>query len=297
MNAAGNSRGIKGYVHTQPRVKFRLIGSVVLGSIVLFQGGIFAVSETPKTAANANDALPDAPQAQTDGRADLTIRALPANVMRDQAATWTSPFRIRGRDLIIVAPLVLATGAAIATDRRTLRDVVSLDKAFNNDNTNASNAMIGGFIAAPVILYGVGHFNDNEHARETGLLGAEALIDGVVVEQGMKLIFWRERPYQDQGRGRFFQSSAGVDSSFPSSHSVLAWSTAAVIAGEYHNPWAQVLVYTGAAGVSFTRLMGQQHFPSDVLVGSAAGWLVGHYVYKHRHRWEGKHSDLRAVSR
>jgi membrane-associated phospholipid phosphatase len=264
----------------------------------LFGAGISAVSETagggkPKL----DDALPDAPQAQSHSKGDLTIRALPANVLKDQGELWTSPFHIRGRDLIIVAPLVLATGAAIATDHRTLRDVVSRDPIFNNDNTNASNVMIGGFIAAPVILYSVGHFHDNEHARETGLLGAEALLDGVVVEQGMKLIFWRERPYQDLGRGRFFQSSAGVDSSFPSSHSVLAWSTAAVIGSEYRNPWIRILVYTGAAGISVTRLMGQQHFPSDILVGSAAGWLVGHYVYKHRHRWEAKHADLRTVSR
>ena len=139
--------------------------------------------------------------------------------------------------------------------------MVSHDPDFNNANTNASNVMIGGFIAAPVILYGVGHFHGNEHARETGLLGAEALLDGLVVEQGMKLIFWRERPYQDMGDGRFFQSSAGVDSSFPSSHSVLAWSTAAVIAGEYRNPWTQVLVYTGAAGVSMTRPDGPAALP------------------------------------
>ena len=232
----------------------------------------------------ANPVLPDAPQAQS--RPEVTIRDLPMNVLRDQGTIWTSPFHLRASDLKIVLPLALATGVAIATDDRALRDVVSHDSDFNNANTNASNVMIGGFIAAPVILYGVGHFHGNEHARETGLLGAEALLDGVVIEQGMKLIFWRERPYEGTGRGRFFQSSAGVDSSFPSSHSVLAWSTAAVIAGEYRNPWTQVLVYTGAAGVSMTRLMGQQHFPADLLVGSAVGWLVGHYVYKHRHRYD-----------
>ena len=250
---------------------------------MIFGAALCAESQAAPSS-NANDAVPDAPQAQSAN--DLTIRAVPMNVLRDQGAIWTSPIHLHGRDLKIVVPLVLATGAAIATDKTTLRDVVSLDPAFNNDNTNASNVMIGGYIAAPVILYGVGHFQNNEHARETGLLGAEALIDGVVVEQGMKLIFWRERPYQDRERGRFFQSSAGVDSSFPSSHSVLAWSAAAVLAGEYKNPWTQALVYTGAAGISFTRLMGQQHFPSDILVGSAAGWLVGHYVYKHRHRWK-----------
>ena len=247
----------------------------------------------PGPAPNPDDTLPDAPRAQSD----VSIREFPANVLHDQKTIWTSPFHIRTRDLKIVVPLALATGAAIATDKRALRDVISLDPAFNNDNTNASNVMIGGFIAAPVILYGVGHYRGSEHARESGLLGAEALVDGVAVEEGMKLIFWRERPYQDFERGRFFQSSAGVDSSFPSSHAVLAWSTAAVLAGEYPNFWTQALVYTGAAGISFTRLMGQQHFPSDVLVGSAAGWLVGHYVYKHRHRYEAKHTHLKPDSR
>lgn len=213
-----------------------------------------------------------------------TIRNMPRNLLHDQAGIWTSPFRMRARDLKWVVPLGLVTGAAIATDHRTLHDVVSLDPSFNNPNTNASNVLIGGFIAAPVVLYGIGHFHGDDHARETGVLGAEAILDGLVVEQGMKLIFWRERPYQDSGRGRFFQTGVGVDSSFPSSHSVLAWSTAAVIASEYPNKLTQIGIYTAAAGVSFTRLMGQQHFPSDLLVGSAAGWLVGHYVYRHHHR-------------
>lgn len=267
---------------------------VVFSSVVL-AGTAMCAAQEPGAVTPPNDALPDAPQPQH--RSDVTVRDAPVHVLKDQEAIWTSPFHLRPRDLKIVLPLLAATGAAIATDRRALREVVSHDPAFNNDNTNASNAMIGGFIAAPVILYGVGHYRDNEHARETGLLGAEALVDAVVVEQGMKLIFWRERPDKDLGRGKFFQSSAGVDSSFPSSHAVVAWATAAVIADEYRNPWTDVLVYTGAAGISLTRLMGQQHFPSDILVGSAAGWLVGHYVYKHRHRWEMKRPLRHPVTR
>jgi hypothetical protein len=247
--------------------------------VSLFAAAQCALSQTGST----NSTLPDAPQAQSSSR--LTIRAEPVNILRDQRMIWTSPLRIRAKDLKYLVPLGVAAGVAIATDKTTMRDVVTHDPAFNNDSTNASNVMIGGFIAAPVILYGVGHFRGNEHAREAGLVSAEALVDGVAVEEGLKLISWRERPYQDQQRGRFFQSSAGVDSSFPSSHAVLAWSTAAAIAGEYHNPWTEALVYSGAAGISMARLMGQQHFPGDLLVGSAAGWLVGHYVYKHRHRW------------
>jgi len=44
-----------------------------------------------------------------------------------------------------------------------------------------------------------------------------------------------------------------------------------------------VVIYSAATGVSLTRVMGQQHFPSDVLVGSAAGWLVGRYVFRKHH--------------
>ena len=86
---------------------------------------------------------------------------------------------------------------------------------------------------------------------------------------------WRERPKVDDSKGKFFQGDAGIDSSFPSSHSVLAWSSAAVIADEYPSRWVKFSVYTLATGVSLTRVLGQQHFPSDVLVGSAFGWMVG----------------------
>ena len=88
----------------------------------------------------------------------------------------------------------------------------------------------------------------------------------------------------DHARGRFFQTGVGVDSSFPSSHSVLAWSSAAALAEEYPSRWVQFGVYSMATAVSVTRVLGQEHFPSDVLVGSAAGWLVGHYVYRAHHR-------------
>ena len=64
---------------------------------------------------------------------------------------------------------------------------------------------------------------------------------------------------------------------------MIAWSSAAVIAGEYRSKWAQFGVYTLAAGVSATRVMGQEHFPSDVLLGAASGWLIGHYVFRAHH--------------
>ena len=44
-------------------------------------------------------------------------------------------------------------------------------------------------------------------------------------------------------------------------------------------------VYGLATTVSVSRVLAEQHFPSDVLIGSATGWLVGHYVYRAHHNF------------
>ena len=241
----------------------------------------FAHSANAQTWPPAPINLPNAPQPQQP----VTISELPMNLLRDQGAIWSSPVRIRYDNLSYLVPLGLAVTAAITTDHQAMSEVVSHDPTFNNHNTTASNILVSPFIAAPVVLYSAGHFRDSDHAREAGILSGEAMLDGLVVEQGMKLIFWRERPTLDNAKGKFFQTSVGWDSSFPSSHSVIAWSSAAVLADEYPSRWRHLGIYSVATGVSLTRVLGQQHFPSDVLVGSAFGWMVGHYVYKKHHRW------------
>jgi hypothetical protein len=225
--------------------------------------------------------LPDAPPPAQP----LTLRETPMNLLRDQGAIWTSPVHLHDSNFRYLIPLGLAVTVAIATDHEAMTEVVSQNPSFNNANTNASNVLVSPFIAASPVMYLAGHFSDSDHARETGILDGEAMLDSVVVEQGMKLIFWRERPTVDNGKGKFFQTNVGWDSSFPSSHSMIAWSSAAVLADEYPGKWKALGIYGMATGVSLTRVLGQDHFPSDVLVGSAFGWMIGHYVYKRHHRW------------
>jgi membrane-associated phospholipid phosphatase len=228
-------------------------------------------------------ALPDAPQPQAETQ-DATLRNLPRNLILDQAAIWSSPARLRDSNLAAPALLVIATAAAITTDHQAMSSLVSKDVSFNQRATTASNGLVGGFIAAPILIYGVGRIHGDDHATETGILGGEAIVDSVAVNEVLKLVSMRERPAVDNARGRFFQTSVGTDSSFPSNHSVIAWSSAAVIAAEYDGPLTKLTAYGLATGVSLTRVLGQQHFPSDVLVGSAVGWLIGHYVAHHRGR-------------
>ncbi len=245
--------------------------------------------------AKCDEALPNAPLPQPDSHqsnaSDLsdpnavTVRNTPLHILKDQERIWTSPAHIRTRDLVWLLPLAAATGVSLSTDSHTMRDVISRNPTFNHDNVDVSNSLLTVLIAVPVVNFGYGEIADNEHEREAGILGGETLVDALVLEEGLKLAFWRERPKVENADGKFWQGNVGLDSSFPSSHAVFAWSMAAVIAGEHPARWSQISVYTLATGVSLTRVLGQEHFPTDVLVGSAAGWLAGHYVYKIRHRW------------
>ena len=196
--------------------------------------------------------------------------------------------RIRAHDLIWLLPLGAATGVTLATDTDTMREL-SRNQGFNKDCVNASNSLLASQIAIPVTLYGIGVFKGNAHARETGILSGEALADSVVLDQVTKIIFRRERPLYNNAAGDFFSSKPGSNNSFPSSHSMLAWTLAGVTAGEYPSKWVQLGSYTLATSVSLMRVLGQEHFPTDVLVGGAAGWLIGHYVFeKHSLRHTNK---------
>jgi membrane-associated phospholipid phosphatase len=235
-------------------------------------------------AESPDDSLPDAPQAQTQSQSAVTVRSLPKNFLKDQKAIWTSPLHIRSNNAIIPIALVAATAVTITTDHQVMSEEVSRDPKFNHDAVTISNGMLGAVVAWPAALFVAGSFRHDEHATETGILSGEAIADGLVVSEVIKIISRRERPTVDDARGKFFQPNVGFDSSFASNHAFIAWSAASVVATEYHGPLTMIAAYGLAAGVSVTRVLGQQHFPSDVLVGSACGWLIGRYVVHHRRR-------------
>lgn len=230
--------------------------------------------------------LPNAPTPAIQSQdSPVTLRNTPRHFLEDQEAIWTSPARIRESNALGPAALVLATTLLITTDHQVMSSPRLIDPAINSDASTASNGLLGGFVAAPVLIYGIGYLQHDDYATQAGILGGEAMTDSLVVDEVLKLVSMRERPTVDNARGKFFQSSVGTDSSFPSTHCMIAWASAAAIASEYNGPLTQMAAYGLATGVSVTRVLALQHFPSDVLVGSAVGWMIGRYVV-HRHHGE-----------
>ena len=210
------------------------------------------------------------------------------NILRDQKAIWTSPFHLHGRDARWLAPLGLGTAALIATDRRTGDEMAEFHNQLNASRVISyigSGYGVGGIAGT---FYLVGRATHNQRARETGVLGTEALIDSAIVVTTLKEITQRRRPSAGISRGDFFDGG----SSFPSGHSIEAWSLAAVIASEYHDHrLVQVSAYGIASAVSIARFTGRQHYLSDVLVGSAMGYGIGRYVYHAHHRKSSDAND------
>jgi len=205
------------------------------------------------------------------------------NILNDQRAIWTSPFHLHSTDKKWLAPLGLSTLALIATDRHTSGELVEHGDNLKRLRISKDVGRIGSLSATgglAGVLYLTGRMTHNDRLRETGLLGAEALIDSNLVSRALKTVSQRQRPPVDNSSGEFFDGG----SSFPSGHAVNAWSLATVIAQEYgrHRPLVRVGVYGVAAAISFSRYTGRNHFLSDALVGSALGYGIGRYVY-HKH--------------
>jgi len=252
----------------------------------------------PPNASFGSAALPEAPQPQSAptkpsetnfnsqvGRPeDITLAGTPKRLLSDQKAIWTSPLRLKPSDGIWLAPFGIATGMLIGSDHHTMTQSLQISPDAQDKANTLSNGALVGIGAVPASAYLWSLFSHAPQAHETGLLAGEAAINSLAVNEALKVVFRRDRPLENNAQGKFFHSGWN-DGSFPSNHSILAWSMASVVASEYPGWLTQTAVYGLASTVSVSRVLSEQHFPSDVLVGSVAGWLIGRYVYRAHHNY------------
>jgi hypothetical protein len=204
------------------------------------------------------------------------------NLAYDQKVIWTSPFKARIEDLNWIVPLVGVSAGLINADAELSSRITGTD-TFSRHSSTISNAGLGLALGGSGGLYLLGKFKHNDRQEETGILAIEAATDSLVVGEVLKAVTQRARPTDGNRQGDFFNSSSITNSSFPSAHALMVWSAASVLAHEYPGPLTQIFAYGLATTVSAARISGRNHFPSDVVVGSAVGWLIGRQVYKSHH--------------
>jgi membrane-associated phospholipid phosphatase len=197
----------------------------------------------------------------------------------DQKAFWTSPKELHNRSAALsFAPFAAVSTVLVASDSWLAKQIPNKPTQLSRSN-DFSRWTTYSLVGAVGASYLWGHLTGNDHLSETGFLAGEAMIDSTAAAFALKGISQRERPFDGNGHGSFFRGG----SSFPSEHSMLAWSAAGVLAHEYSGPLTKLFAYGLAAAVTVTRVTSNQHFASDAFVGSALGWYIGRQVYRAHH--------------
>src|ERR1700674_3048552 len=265
---------------------------MILGTTLLFGVGKISVSYaqeqgtgqvTSDTASERDKPTSKAdepPEANAVAKTSLGTRTgLVGRFVVDQREIWASPAKLRFSDTEWLVPLSGITAGLFVTDRDFSKHLSQNPTTIHHYKT-LSNAGVAALVGGAGGMWVLGHVKRNEHWSETGFLAGEAALNSLVAVEGLKYSLRRERPYQGDGSGAFFQSGG---TSFPSAHAAAAWSGAGRIAPEYPGPLMKVMAYGVASLVDISRLRARQHFPSDVVVGSVIGNLVAQNIYSRHH--------------
>ena len=223
----------------------------------------------------------DAPDNASSTSADSNphdgfVKRSVVRIGQDQKRLYLAPFK--PHNFKWDAVVLLGTGALLATDRRIENSLPSGHYTLYQDTSDIAIAGLSASLAG-VWLYGIK--TEHRHARETGELELETLVNTFLIYTPMQLIFGRQRPGEGNGQGDFFKHH-NIDTSFPGGHAMFTWAMASVLADEYPKPWARTLSYGAAFIVTFTRFMARDHWASDMWIGTGLGLGIAENTFHAR---------------
>jgi len=138
------------------------------------------------------------------------------------------------------------------------------------------------------LTWGAGALFDSPALRETGMMLVESMLMVGVVQQPLRIVVGRARPYADEGNLSFKPFTLDNDyASFISGHAWSAVTVSTVLALQIDNTWASVGLYTLALTTPVSRMYADKHWLSDVLAGSVLGYFSAQSLWKWRHEGEG----------
>jgi membrane-associated phospholipid phosphatase len=136
----------------------------------------------------------------------------------------------------------------------------------------------------PVAFTGLwihGAANNHQGNRGCGMYGCAAMAQAFAANQGLKIVFRRQRPiFSVPGARGVYRHSGFVKRilkseqySFPSQAASMAFASSVMLGDRY--PKARPLLYTWSVLVCWSRIYRGAHYPGDVLAGALLGLGVG----------------------
>jgi hypothetical protein len=213
--------------------------------------------------------------AGTETQQGLAKRSI-IRIGQDQELLFRGPFE--KHNLKWDAVILVGTGAFLAADRHIENNI---PHSHFTAYQAISDTALGGLAASLAGVYLYGAKTEHRHARETGELELETLVNTFLIYTPMQLIAGRQRPDEGNNHGDFFKHHA-LNTSFPGGHAMFTWAMASVLADEYPKPWARALSYGAAFTVTFTRFMARDHWPSDMFLGTGLGLAIAERTFHAR---------------
>jgi membrane-associated phospholipid phosphatase len=236
-------------------------------------------------------AISSAASAQTPPAPTVTRpvswKLLLPNLIDDQHGIWTFPARLNKKKNWIPTISILGGAAALQPlDPVAARYFGSTSTFHGFNNVFTSNATALGAVMAPASLYAIGLLRKDSKMTQTALLAGEAVANAEILTVVLKNATARARPADFPPGGNLSDSwrdsPNSWQGSFPSGHTIAAFSVATVIARRYGNHrWVPYVSYGAAALVGFSRLSLSSHFASDVFMGGAFGYSISRFAVLH----------------
>jgi hypothetical protein len=239
-------------------------------------------------------AAPSSPQPQNQMQQaehhGLVMRSV-KRTLEDQKELYLTPFK--PSNFKWDALELGGTAGLLAADRHIETHISHAHYTLYQTTSDVAIAGLGAAVGG-VWIWGLK--GDHPHAKETGLLELETLVDTFLIYTPMQLLAARQRPDVGNGNGDFWKHHA-INTSFPGGHAMFTFAMATVVSHEYRQKWVQVLAYSVATTVTVTRFMARDHWSSDMFIGSALGIGIGSHVFharcdpqlsdscKHHTRW------------
>jgi membrane-associated phospholipid phosphatase len=270
----------------------RIFAKLSVASMMLFASAVPFPSAAQTT--GPDQTQPASPQAsapvpQPTPRVDRQVswKLLLPNLLRDQQHIWTFPVRLaEGHNWFPTIAILGTTAGLVALDptEGTYFRQTKTFQGFNNIFTG--NATVAGTIAVPISLYVIGLVRKDSKMEQTALFAGETIADAEILTTMLKDATERVRPAGFPASGNLYDSwfdSSGSflrgNGSFPSGHSIVAFSVATVISRRYgDHRWVPYVAYGMAALVGFSRLSLSAHFMSDVFMGGALGYSISRFT-------------------
>lgn len=199
--------------------------------------------------------------------------------LQDVGGYFTSPLRFTGRDWAVAAGGVGTTLLVMSADQwvkdRVGRDT---DQSINDDfwDYPTRYGVVQYATLGSLGAYTVGLVSGLDEVRVYGRMLLTGITTGGITVMALRSIFGRSRPYSGMGPWDFnwFTMDNEIQS-FPSGHTVVAFTVSTVFAERIDTFWARIVFYSLATLTGAARVMNNQHWLSDVLVGAAIGIGAG----------------------